>query len=174
MSDKTLHHELPGSLGLDILRQSHTTLHGTVDKYAHGSGVREGHVIESLHKHAQGPHQQRRKDIDQADARRVEMHEDLSRQIVHSVLGQQHHRQVNQVAIHHTHQVHETRIAHEARVGMEQPEARNAQQGETDHRSQHLQGVLIECIGLVEDPIHHKATESHNTTVNQKNTPIGQ
>ena len=112
MRDETLDDKLPRTLAHDILRQTHTTLHSTVYQHTDGTGIREGHIVQRLHKHAQGPHQQRGKNINQADARRVEMHEIGPRQEIHTILGQQHNTQIHQITIHHAHQVHETRVTH--------------------------------------------------------------
>jgi hypothetical protein len=57
---------------------------------------------------------------------------------------------------------------------MEQSEARDTQQRETDHRCQHLQRIFVKGVSLVEDPVYHESAERHNAAVNQKDTPVRQ
>ena len=143
MRDKALHHIAPRPLVLDILRQTHTTRHGTIDQHAHCSRVRECHIVKCLHEDTQRPHHQGGYQIDQENARRVEMDKEVTWQMLHPILGPQHQYQRHGIAIHHAHQVDKRGIAHESRIGMEYPEAGNAQEHKTGQRVQHLQRILV-------------------------------
>ena len=57
---------------------------------------------------------------------------------------------------------------------MEEPEARDAQHDETDQRIEHLQGILVERLGIMNNQIGRKSTTDNNEAVNQKNAPIRQ
>ena len=57
---------------------------------------------------------------------------------------------------------------------MEDAEARDTQNDEANQCVQHLQRVLEEHRGTVEDPIRHEATTYNNEAVNQQNAPIRQ
>jgi hypothetical protein len=102
------------------------------------------------------------------------MYEIFPWQEIHTILCNQNHEQIDDISIHHTHQIHKTRIPHEAGVSVEESEAQDAHQRETRHRCQHLEGILIESVCLIEDPIHHEPTEHHDATVNKEDAPIWQ
>ena len=55
---------------------------------------------------------------------------------------------------------------------MEESETRDAQHDKTEHRIHHLECVFKECLGIVEDPIYQEATEKHNQTIDQEDTPV--
>jgi hypothetical protein len=57
---------------------------------------------------------------------------------------------------------------------VEESEARDAQHDKTEHRIHHLECVFKECLGIVEDPIYQEATEKHNQTIDQEDTPVRQ
>ena len=57
---------------------------------------------------------------------------------------------------------------------MEDSETRKTQNHKANQRVQHLQRVLKQDRGTVEDPIRHEATTYNNEAVNQQNAPIRQ
>ena len=93
VGDEALHHITPWTLTLDILCQTDTTRHRTIDKYTHSPRIREGHVVKRLHEDTKPPHKERRNDIDKEDARRIEMGEQMARQQVHTILRYKHQNQ---------------------------------------------------------------------------------
>ena len=81
MRDESFDYVASGPLVLDILCQSHTTRHGTIDEHTDSTRIRESHVIECLHEDAQSPHKEGRYQVDEENTRRIEMHEQVTRQL---------------------------------------------------------------------------------------------
>ena len=117
MGYKAFQHEPPGSHVIDVLRQTHTTAQGPIDKGALSLGVRQSLVIQRFDKDTQGPHQQSGDDEDQRDLLGRERHKPVkpfNRQLFHAPHTDQHQHQTHQVAIGHTHQIDKRREAHKS------------------------------------------------------------
>jgi hypothetical protein len=57
---------------------------------------------------------------------------------------------------------------------VEDTETRDAQQRETEHRIQHLQGILKQRLGIIEDPIDNETAKDNNGAINNENAPVRQ
>ena len=153
VGDEAFQDEAGGTLGADALGEADAAAQGTVDEHAEGLVGGGGHVVQDFHQYAHTPHQQGGQDEDDGGHG---VGEDFAVFVARG--GEQHvggdgQYEGQSVAAGHAHEVHERGVAQDAGVGVEEPEADEAEQDVGQQGVEHADAMCEQFAGTVEYPI---------------------